>query len=37
MSDHVSFTQLDSGPGSPPRASFDSVRQLWVRSTTSDT
>ena len=34
MCDQVSFTQLDSGPGAMPLASFERVRQLWVRNTT---
>src|SRR5580704_3429977 len=37
ISDHVSLTQLDSGPGAMPLANLERVRQLWVRKTTNET
>ena len=37
MCDQVSLTQLDSGPGAMPLASFERVRQLWVLNTTRET
>ena len=37
ISDQVSLTQLDSGPGAIPFANLERVRQLWVLKTTSET